>query len=92
MINCNSTCAVITELGFSALGQITASDSWPIVQEHEMGRFASCRTVGCCALQVGLGTLVGQRVWEARLCLLVMQELLSLGPVNLAPFTSVKYT
>lgn len=72
MINCNSTCAVIMELGFSPLSHFAATDSWPIVQEHEMGRFASCRTAGCCALQVGLGTLVGQRVWEARLCLPVM--------------------
>lgn len=62
MINCNSTCAITMVLGFSPVGQITATASWPIVQENEMGRFASCRTVGCSALQVGLGTLMGQRV------------------------------
>lgn len=38
MINCNSTCAVIMKLAFSPLGHITATDSWPIVQEHEMAQ------------------------------------------------------
>lgn len=34
MINCSSTCAVIMEPAFSPLGHITATDSWPVVQEH----------------------------------------------------------
>jgi len=34
----NSTCAVIMKLAFSPLDHITATDSRPTVQEHEMAQ------------------------------------------------------